>query len=155
MEKKDLLTLSSGEQSQPFQWSAGRYGSKFLTTLRDQKKILAVKCSSCGRVYVPPRRVCGKCFAEMTEWVEVGPQGTLTAFTVLMFSFVDPETGEERPVPYGYGYIRFDGADNSFPHFLDETDYRKIKIGARVEPVFEEKRRGHLLDIKHFRLIRE
>jgi hypothetical protein len=27
--------------------------------------------------------------------------------------------------------------------------------GARVEAVFEEKRRGHLLDIKHFRIIPE
>jgi len=155
MEKKDLLVLSSGEQSQPFDWSVGRYGSKFLTSLRDHKKILGIKCPACARVLVPPRRVCGRCFVEMSDWVEVGPKGTLTAFTVLMFSFVDPDTGRERPVPYGYGYIRFDGADNTFPHFLDETDYRKIKIGARVEPIFEEKRRGHLLDIKYFRILSE
>ncbi len=155
MDKKDLLVLSSGDQSQPFEWSVGRYGSKFLTALRDHKKILGIKCSSCGRILVPPRRVCGRCFAEMSEWVEVGPQGTLTAFTVLMFSFVDPDTGTERPVPYGYGYVRFDGADNTFPHFLDETDYRKIRIGTRVEPVFEEKRKGTLLDIKYFRILSE
>ncbi len=155
MDKKDLLVLSSGDQSQPFDWSVGRYGSKFLIALRDHKKILGIKCPSCGRVLVPPRRVCGRCFAEMSEWVEVGPKGTLTAFTVLMFSFVDPDTGTERPVPYGYGYVRFDGADNTFPHFLDETDYRKIRIGSRVEPVFEEKRKGTLLDIKYFRILSE
>ncbi len=155
MDKKDLLVLSSGDQSQPFDWSVGRYGSKFLIALRDHKKILGIKCPSCGRILVPPRRVCGRCFAEMSEWVEVGPQGTLMAFTVLMFSFVDPDTGTERPVPYGYGYVRFDGADNTFPHFLDETDYRKIKIGSRVEPVFEEKRKGTLLDIKYFRILSE
>ena len=37
---------------------------------------------------------------------------------------------------------------STFPHFLEETDWKKIKIGQRVEAVFEEKRRGHLLDIK-------
>jgi len=153
MEKKDYLTISSGDQAQPFHWSVGRYGSKFLTELRDHKKILGIKCPSCGKVLVPPRRVCGRCFVEMSEFLELPPQGTLTAFTVLMFSFVDPDTGTERPVPYGYGYVRFDGADNTFPHFLEETNWKKIKIGQRVEAVFEEKRRGHLLDIKHFRII--
>jgi len=155
MGSKDLLTISSGEMSQPFNWSVGRYGSKFLTELRDHKKILGIKCPTCGRVYVPPRRVCGRCFVEMADWVELPPTGTLAAFTVLMFSFVDPDTGLERPVPYGYGYVKFDGADSTFPHFLEETDYKKIKIGSRVEAVFEEIRRGHLLDIKHFRIISE
>ena len=153
MDKKELLTISSGEAAQPFHWSVGRYGSKFLTELRDHKKIFGIKCSSCGWVYVPPRRVCVKCFVELSDWVELPPRGTILAFSVLMFSFVDPETGKERPVPYGYGYIKFDGADSSFPHFLEETDYKKIKIGAKVEAVFEKKRRGHLLDIKHFRII--
>jgi uncharacterized OB-fold protein len=155
MEKKDLLTIYSGEMAQPFNWSVGRYGSKFLTELRDHKKIFGIKCPSCGRVYVPPRRVCGRCFVEMFDWVELPPRGTLAAFTVLMFSFVDPDTGLERPVPYGYGYVKFDGADSTFPHFLEETDYKKIKIGQRVEAVFEEKRRGHLLDIKYFRILSE
>jgi len=153
MEKKDYLTISSGDQAQPFNWSVGRYGSKFLTELRDHKKILGIKCPSCKRVFVPPRRVCGRCFAEMSDFVELPPRGTLTAFTVLMFSFVDPDTGQARPVPYGYGYVQFDGADNTFPHFLEETDWKKVRIGQRLETVFEEKRRGHLLDIKHFRLI--
>jgi len=155
MEKKDFLTISSGEQAQPFNWSVGRHGSKFLAALRDHKKILGIKCPSCQRVFVPPRRVCGRCFVEMSDFVELPPRGKLTAFTVLMFSFVDPDTGKERPVPYGYGYVQFDGSDNTFPHFLEETDWKKIKIGQRVEAVFEEKRRGHLLDIKHFRLVKE
>jgi len=153
MDKKDYLTLSSGEQAQPFNWSVGRYGSKFLAELRDHKKILGIRCPSGKRVFVPPRRVCGRCFVEMSNFVELPPRGTLTAFTVLMFSFVDPDTGKERPVPYGY--VRFDGADNTFPHFLEETDWNKIKIGQRVEAVFEEKRRGHLLDIKNFRPLKE
>jgi uncharacterized OB-fold protein len=82
-----------------------------------QVQNLAIKCPSCKRVYVPPRRVCGRCFIEMSDFVELPPRGTLTAFTVLMFSFVDPDTGKERPVPYGYGYVRFEGAHNTLPHF--------------------------------------
>lgn len=60
--------------------------------------------------------------------------------------------GRDQP---GLKDQQFDGADNTFPHFLEETDWKKIKIGQRVEAVFEETRRGHLLDIKHFRLVKE
>ncbi len=90
MEKKDFLTISSGEQAQPFNWSVGRHGSKFLTELRDHKKILGIKCPSCGKVYVPPRRVCGRCFVEMSEFVELPPRGTLTAFSVSHVLFRGP-----------------------------------------------------------------
>jgi hypothetical protein len=39
--------------------------------------------------------------------------------------------------------------------FLEETDYGKVEIGTKVEAVFEEKRRGHLPDIKYIRIIQE
>lgn len=154
-EKKELLTISSGEAEQPFKWSVGVYGSKFLKELRDNKKILGIKCPKCGRVYIPPRRVCGRCFVEMKEWVELSDKGTVENFTVVYFSFLDPATGKERPVPYGYGHIKLDGADSAIEHFIEETDIKKIRIGMRVQAVFEEKRQGTPLDIKCFRTIEE
>jgi uncharacterized OB-fold protein len=152
-EKKDLITLESGEMAQPFSWTAGAYGSKFLTELRDNKKFVGVKCPKCGKVYVPPRRVCGPCFVELTELVPVSDEGELVTFTVVSFGFVDPATGTQKPVPYGYAAIMLDGSDTVLLHFVDETDPEKIKIGARVKAVFEEERTGSLLDIKHFELI--
>lgn len=71
----------------------------------------------------------------------------------MSFGFVDPDTGKERPVPYTYAYIQLDGAGSRFPHFLKETDPSKLRVGMRVQSVFEEERRGHLLDIRHFRTI--
>jgi uncharacterized protein len=152
-EKKDLITLESGEMAQPFRWTAGAYGSKFLTELRDNKKFVGVKCPKCGKVYVPPRRVCGPCFEELTELVPVSDEGEVVTFTVVSFGFVDPATGTQKPVPYGYAAILLDGADTLLLHFIDETDQEKIKVGARVKAVFEEDRTGSLLDIKYFELI--
>lgn len=151
--KKDLITLESGEAEQPFRWAAGAYGSKFLTELRDNKKFVGAKCPQCGKVYVPPRRVCGPCFVELTELVPVSDEGELVTFTVVSFGFVDPATGLQKPVPYGYAAILLDGADTFLLHFIDETDQEKIKVGARVKAVFEEERTGSLLDIKHFELL--
>ena len=155
MEKGELLSISSGEVKQPFDYTVGAYGSRFLTELRDNKRMFGIKCPKCKRVYVPPKRICGFCFVETEEWVEVSGKGVLEGFTVVRFSFIDPATGKARPVPYGYGYIKLDGTDTYFFHFLEETDIKKLKAGLRVEPVFEDERKGSLLDIKYFRIINE
>lgn len=81
--------------------------------------------------------------------------GTIATFTILRFAFIDPETGQKKPVPYGYGLIRLDGADTNFQHFLELPKDGKVAIGMRVRPVFEESRRGNLRDIKHFEIIED
>jgi len=141
----------------PYAYSAGRYLSRFLIALRDEAKILASKCPVCGTVLVPPRIVCGNCFLEMQELVTVGPRGTLKTFSVINFSFIDPFTGRERPVPYTYAIIQLDGCDNWFPHFLDETDLGRLHIGLRVEAVFKPppERAGAMTDIAHFRVVQK
>ena len=96
MSDQERLVITSGEAEMPFNYAVGMHGSKFFEALKN-KKILAIKCPKCGKVYVPPRRVCGPCFEEMTEFVEVGPQGSIGTFTILRFAFIDPETGEQPP----------------------------------------------------------
>lgn len=151
---KDYLYITLHTEL-PYQYSAGRYMSRFLTTLRDEARILASRCTHCGTVLVPPRVVCGNCFAEMEEFVEVGPRGTLKTFSVINFPFIDPFTGVQRPVPYGYAIVQLDGCDNGLPHFLDEIDVHKLRIGLRVEAVFkpQDERGGAMTDILHFRVI--
>lgn len=153
--ERNLLIKFSGENEQPFRYSVGKWGSKFLTELRDHKKLLGSRCPKCKKVYIPPRPVCGPCFQKMEELVELSNKGTLIAFTIIRFSFIDPETGIQRPVPYGYGMIKLDGCDNAFQHFINIKDAVKVRIGARVEAVFAEERKGNLLDLKYFEVIDE
>ena len=149
----EQLVIHSGEAEQPFRYAVGRYGSKFFMELRDHKRILGIRCPKCKKVYVPPREICGPCFERMEDLVEVKPTGTLVAFTILRFSFLDPDTGKQKPVPYGYGFIRLDGSDNAFQHFIEIIDESKIKIGARMRAIFRDERKGTLGDIRHFELI--
>jgi uncharacterized OB-fold protein len=153
MARGDNLVISSGEAMQPFNYAVGLHGSKFFQELKDNCRIIGIRCPKCGRVYVPPRRVCGACFVENKEFVEVGPKGVIGTFTIVRYAFIDPETGEQKPVPYGYGFVRFDGADSLFQHFIELTDESKIKVGARVEPVFADKRKGTIRDILYFKLL--
>ncbi len=153
MTEKENIIVESGGAIQPFKYAVGMYGSKFFAELRETGKFLAVRCPRCGKTYIPPRRVCGPCFAEMTEFLEVGPGGTIGTFTILRYAFIDPETGIQKPIPYGYGFIKLDGADTLFQHYIDIQDETKVKIGARVEPVLKSVRKGTIRDIEYFRII--
>jgi len=127
--------------------STGATGTKFLTEIRDNKKILGIKCPSCGKVYVPPRLHCPTCFVRMSEWVELSGKGTLSSYTIVRYQ--EPYMPKEPP--FAYGVIQMEGADTGMAHFLGEVDLDKIKIGMRLEPVFKEEREGSILDIDYFK----
>lgn len=135
-----------------YRYAAGRWGTAFLEGLREGR-IVASRCAKCPRTLVPPRIACTGCYGPMEERVELPPRGRLLAWTVVAFPFIDPTTGVQRPVPYGYGMVQFDGADNTFQYFLADTDAAKLRVGARVEAVFRDERTGALADLLHFRVI--
>jgi uncharacterized OB-fold protein len=130
----------------PYTWSVGEVGSGFFSELRDNRKVYGKRCPACKKVLVPARKVCGKCFKQTDEWVEVGNEGTVQTFTVVRYS------SDVQPLnpPFGYGIIRLDGADTGMAHLLHGSDPAKWKIGMRVKAVFKEKRTGNILDIAYF-----
>ena len=132
------VLVHEGRIAVPYAWSAGTVLTRFLKGLRDDKKILANRCPSCKKVYVPPKKTCGVCFTECADWREVGPKGTLLSFTQALDQ-------KERPF---YGLILLDGADTGLLHRLAPGEYRS---GMAVEAVFAEARSGSILDISSFR----
>jgi uncharacterized OB-fold protein len=139
-----------------YRFAAGYHATRFFEALRDEGRILATR-DAAGNVMVPPRPVCGLSGLTMDEWVEVGPDGVLAGCTIVYVPFIDPMTGVQRPVPYGFGLVRFDGADTSIYHLLDATDPQQIGVGKRVRAVFRprEERIGSLADIRHFSVIED
>lgn len=136
-----------GQINVPYPWSVGETGAHFFTALRDEKKILGTYCSRCDRVFIPPRKVCGRCFYPQMQWREVGHEGTLLTYTIPRY------TDKTRPIehPFAFGIIKLDGADTGLTHIIGEFDETKLKSGIRVEAVFREKREGNILDIRYFR----
>lgn len=140
----------------PYNYNAGYYVSRYLKELEENKRIIGVKCPKCGKVYVPPRPVCGHCFVKPEEFVPVGDEGTIMAFTVTRVPFTNPNTGDPKELPFTAAYIKLDGCDSNIMHCLDETEEKKIKTGMRVKAVFSDNRTGdHFKDIKHFKIIKE
>jgi uncharacterized OB-fold protein len=134
----------------PYHWWAGETAGTFLKTLRDRKIILGARCSTCGRVYVPPRRTCPRCCdGAPTEWVELGGQGTLTAVTVVRRQLAAlPE-----PAPAVFGLIRLDGADTALLHRIKGPRAEKAAIGLRVRAVFAEAPTATIRAIDHFEIV--
>lgn len=136
-----------------WRYGASWYFVEFMRALRDERRILGLRCPTCQRVYLPPRPVCGNCHAEMREWVEVADSGTVRGFTAVHLPIIDPTTGEPRPTPYGMALIQLDGADTLLNHYLAEHDPQRMQMGTRVRAVWREERSGGLSDIIHFEVV--
>jgi uncharacterized OB-fold protein len=136
-----------------YRYALGAYASRFFQELKDHGRLVGIRCPECERVYIPPRPVCGICFAETSDWVPVSDEGVLVGATVVRLPFIDPMTGERRPVPYGMGIIRLDGASTAMYHFVDETDDAKLKVGRRVKARIRANREGNMRDIECFELV--
>jgi uncharacterized OB-fold protein len=136
-----------------YRFAAGRFATPFFRALRSEGRVLATLDAD-GNALLPPRPVSGLTNTPTTGWVEVGPTATLSGYTVVHVPFIDPMTGARRPVPYGFGLVRFDGASTNVYHLIDETDRAKLRVGLPLEPVFKpvEERRGNLADIRFFRV---
>jgi uncharacterized OB-fold protein len=143
----DGLTLK-GQIAVPYTWWVGEVGSRFLRSLRDEKKILGNRCAGCGRVFVPPRKNCGRCFIPVDEWSVLGDEGTVETYTVVRYPFTLQPLGP----PFAYALIKLDGADVSFLHLV-KGRLEALRKGARVKVRFREKREGHILDIEYFEIM--
>ena len=133
----------------PYTWSVGEVGSRFLTELKDNKKIWGTKCPSCGVVFVPPKKSCTYCFVPISEWVEVKDEGVLETYTVVRY---DSDLIPQKS-PQVIGIVLLDGSDTGLVHLIGDVPPDKIKVGMRVKAVFDNDRKGLITDIKHFKPI--
>jgi len=137
-----------GKLALPYTYFAGRVGSTFITTLRDDKQILGVRCDTCNKVFVPPRQTCERCMADIRDnWIPVENTGEVLNYTVVRYS----DKHLPRDAPYILALIRLDGADTPMVHILDEVKSDAVEAGMRVAAVFSEESTSTILDIDHFK----
>lgn len=140
-------------------YATGPVMGKMLQALKD-KKILANRCHVCGRLQLPAREACAVCRVRVTEFVEVGPKGTITINDISYYASPDPLTGETRETPYGSINVLLDGCkgNETFWHFIRPDQTFKLKEawnetkGTRVRPVWAKDRKGELSDILYFEI---
>jgi len=139
--------IVEGKLALPYSYFAGRVGSKFLTTIRNEKRIMGIKCNKCKKVFVPPRQTCDVCMEDIRDnWVDVQNTGEVTNFTVVRYD----DKHLPKKAPYILAMIKLDGADTSLVHVVEGMDVGKAKIGMKVQAVFARETTSTILDIDHF-----
>jgi uncharacterized protein len=151
--------MSTPTQTEPFvidqRWdltynhSADPVTAHFLRTLRDEGKLLGIRCPVCQRVLAPPRPICDRDFCETEGWVELGLSGTLELFTVVNLAIA----GLPDP-PYVLAYVKPEGADTAIAGFLDGVDLSSVQaaaaqleVGAAVTIKLRDKREARITDL--------
>lgn len=107
------------------------------------------KVRGCGKVVVPPRKICGKCNRLMDEWVEVGPEGTVENYTV---GHVTLNKGLIEPAdpPVMLALIKLDGATSLLAGEVRGVEQADLKSGLRVKAAFADPAENSLADLDHF-----
>jgi len=128
-------------------YTSGIAGERFFVALREEGRILAARCSFCDLAYLPPKMFCERCFAELTDFVDVPKVGRVEAVTL---SHVD-RRGNRLARPEPWAFVTFKGIHGGLLHrLLVPPD--KARPGLRVRPRVHPKdvRRGTIADIEGF-----
>ncbi len=152
MTAKEDSYVVDGKLALPYQYFAGKTGSRFLISLRDDKKIRGLKCEKCEKVFVPPRSTCELCGENIADnWVDVKNTGIITGYTVIRYE----EPHQPVKPPYILAMIKLDGADTPIAHIVKGIPLTKVKTGMKVQAVFAKKTTSSIMDIDHFRPLEE
>lgn len=138
------------DMSVDYIYTTGIAGERFFSALRDEGRILAAHCPSCEVSQLPPRMFCERCFARLSEYVEVPLDGTIAALTVV---HVD-RAGVPLGTPEVYAFVRFRGIERGglIHRVLPPADEARPGRSVRIKLRRREDRRGDIRDIEGFEL---
>ncbi len=143
----ELMTRSE-QWNITYKHALGETASTFFQKLRDEKQIYGRRDAKSGRVQVPPRAFTDETLLPTTDWVPVGPEGTIECFTIVYSAF----KGLPDP-PYAFGYVLLKGADTAIGGYfkgIDLSDAAKaatqLKVGTPVITRFANQASGNLSD---------
>ena len=126
--------------------SPGATTAAFVTEIL-KGRLVGRRCPSCEKVYMPPRGSCPTCAVPCGEAVPCGPRGVVTTFSVIRFPF----EGQKLEPPYAAAHIVLDGADSPLLHLVGECDVDDVRMGMRVEAVWDDVLKPTLASVRYFR----
>lgn len=100
--------------------------SQFFKSLKEGH-LTTTKCKECGKVLWPPRIMCSECLSESLEWVNLGVEGELYAFTEIRLG---APLGFVEDVPFCVGIVKIGSLLISAR--IDDAKYEDLKIGDKV-----------------------
>jgi uncharacterized OB-fold protein len=89
-----------------------------------QGKLMAGKCTKCGKIHLPPRTLCDNCFSQEFTWTEISGKGKLLTFSVI---HIAPQ--QFQPLaPYAVGIIELENG-LKLPGMISGLTHEQLHIG--------------------------
>jgi len=126
IKRQDMIKLPSMLDFYPLEDEKFTKISKFFQNLKESK-LTTTKCKKCGKLLWPPRIVCPECFSEDLEWVDLGVEGELYAFTEMRLG---APLGFVEDCPFCIAIVKIGGLLISAR--IDGAKYEDLKIGDKV-----------------------
>jgi len=111
----------------PLEDEKGTRISQFFKNLKEGR-LTTTKCTKCGKLLWPPRIVCSNCLSNELEWVDLGSEGELYAFTDMRLG---APLGFCEDVPFCIGIVRV--GDVLMSTRIDNAKYDELKIGEKLQ----------------------
>ena len=150
MSENKVIVANKGMVRADFNFWVGQYLDKFFDNL-ENKKIVGNKCPKCDDVFVPPRKICGKCNVVIPldqNWVELPDTGTLVNYTITPYRVNDRT--HRKAKDFLIGMVQIDGSNTSIIYRLLNLEPSEVEIGMKVKIEWAEKTKGNPSDIKGF-----
>lgn len=97
-----------------------------------ERKLMGVKCQTCGAVLWPPRGICPKCSGYKVEWTEFKGLGKLLTYTIIHF----PPAQFQAFAPYAVGILKLEEGPQ-LPGMIKNVKLADLQIGMELKVDFE------------------
>lgn len=101
--------------------------SQFFKNLKEGR-LTTTRCVKCAQLLWPPRIVCPNCFSSEFEWVDLGSESELYAFTEVR---IGAPLGYAQDAPFCVGIVKIGGLLISSR--IDNAKCDQLKIGDRLQ----------------------
>jgi uncharacterized OB-fold protein len=99
-----------------------------------EHRLLAQRCTACGRTRLPPAPVCAGCRSDASDWQELSGRGEVYTYTI-----VHRPIAAGQPLPTLIAVIALEGSGGlRMISNLVDVDPDEVAIGMPVEVVWED-----------------
>ncbi|MGB6340148.1 MAG: Zn-ribbon domain-containing OB-fold protein, partial [Candidatus Aminicenantaceae bacterium] len=101
--------------------------ARYWREIPQRYRLEANKCSSCGKIFFPPRLICNVCQSKDMEKTKLAESGKVITYTIIRVAphqFVDQ-------APYAVGIVELDDGVKIMGQIVD-CDFEDIKPGLNV-----------------------
>jgi len=95
----------------------------------EEGKIMATRCSSCGRLYFPPRADCLEDLSTDMKWEQLSGKCKLLTYTTAHFA----PTGFQDDLPYTIALAECRESVKVYARLSKDVDEKEIQIGMNLQ----------------------